>query len=76
MLRNLAHQFDRLTYRAVIAGDAAVQSLAPRTRGFESGGLFYYPKAPWAFVVWSERTNWTAQLGRLELVLDRRVSLS
>ncbi len=76
MLHSLAHQLVQLTYRAVIAGDAAVQSLAPRIRGFESGGLFYYPQAPWAFAVWSERTNWTARVGRLELVLDRRVSLS
>lgn len=73
---------ERLVWRFVNLADPLAQSiawLASKCSGVTGAGVFFYPTGSRFFAVWkdsdsSESWSLTARLGRIELVMDYRVS--
>lgn len=73
---------ERLLWRFVYLADPLAQGiawLASKCSGVTGAGVFFYPRGSRFFAVWKDsnsRESWslTARLGRIELVMDYRVT--
>ncbi len=61
-----------ITTQAVPVLDHAVQALA-RLCGLPGAGVFWVTGAPARVDAWTEEGAWNLVMGRLELVVDRRL---